>query len=144
MPKRISDVSLHVYVTPETLERVVAIVRRVVDDHVAERDVFAWRFTLPVDTDHHAHTMLETQWRLHNPAADPGARGSYEIALSLVGAPELLTEADLNALERQLVQGISTESGLPGAMAVPYVLHASSRDSFDLEENTELDHLTSF
>ncbi|WP_019928135.1 hypothetical protein [Nocardia sp. BMG111209] len=122
--------------TPETLERVVATVRRVVDDHVADRDVFAWRFTLPVDADHHAHTMLETRWRLDNPAAEPGTRGTYEIALSLVGAPDLLTEADLIDLERRLVQGISTGYGC-GAAAVPYVLHASSRDSFDMEENSE-------
>ncbi|MQY25407.1 hypothetical protein [Nocardia aurantia] len=143
MPKRISDVSLHVYVTPETLERVVATVRRVVDDHVADRDVFAWRFTLPVDTDHHAHMMLETRWRLDNPGTEPVAHGTYEIALSLVGPPDLLTEADLSSLERQLVQGISKGHGC-GATAVPYVLHASSRDSFDLEEHAELEHLTSF
>lgn len=61
MPKRISDVSLHVYVTPETLERVVDTVRAVVDEHLAERDVFAWRFTLPVDSDDPAHAELQSR-----------------------------------------------------------------------------------
>jgi hypothetical protein len=138
MPKRISDVSLHVYVTPETLDRVVETVRHVVDDHVAERDVFAWRFTLPVDPDQSAHTVLETQWRLDHPGADPGDRCTYEIALSLVGAAELLTEASLAALEHQLVLGISAEDG------VPYAIHAHNRESFDFEENRELDHSTRF
>ncbi len=132
MPKRISDVSLHVYVTPETLDRVVETVRRVVDDHVADRDVFAWRFTLPVDSDQPAHTLLETQWRLDHPGADPGERGTYEIALSLVGDEKLLTEASLTALEQQLVLSISNED------AVPYSIHALQRESFDLEENREL------
>ncbi|MCX4095090.1 hypothetical protein [Nocardia sp. alder85J] len=122
--------------TPETLEHVVTTVRRVVDEHVADRDVFAWRFTLPIDSDHPAHAELETRWRRAHPAADPGARGSYEIALSLVADAELLTAADLNALERQLVLGISAGGGTEG---VPYAIHASSRDSFDLEENRELD-----
>ncbi|WP_232236163.1 hypothetical protein [Nocardia sp. BMG51109] len=118
--------------TPETLDRVVETVRRVVDDHVADRDVFAWRFTLPVDSDQPAHTLLETQWRLDHPGADPGERGTYEIALSLVGDEKLLTEASLTALEQQLVLSISNED------AVPYSIHALQRESFDLEENREL------
>jgi hypothetical protein len=132
MPKCISDVSLHVYVTPETLDRVVATVRRVVDDHVAERDVFAWRFTLPVDTDQPDHAVLETQWRLDHPGTEPGDRRTYEIALSLVGDARLLTQANLAALERQLVLGMSTDE------AVPYSIRALHRESFDLEENREL------
>lgn len=132
MPKRISDVSLHVYVTPETLDRVVKTVRRVVDDHVGDSDVFAWRFTLPVESDQPAHTLLETQWLLDHPGADPSDRRTYEIALSLVGDQSLLTEANLNALEQQLMQDISNED------AVPYSIHALQRESFDLEENREL------
>ncbi len=132
MPKRISDVSLHVYVTPETLDRVVETVRRVVDDHVAERDVFAWRFTLPLDADQQPHPMLETQWLLDHPGTDPGDRRTYEIALSLVGDKKLLTEANLSALEQQLMLSISDED------AVPYSLHALQRESFDMEENREL------
>src|SRR5262249_37935950 len=115
-----------------TLDRVVAAVRRVVDDHVAERDVFAWRFTLPVDPDHDAHLLLETQWRLDHPGADPGDRHTYAIALSLVGEPRFLTEAALAALERRLVLRISAED------AVPYSIHALYRDGFDLEDNREL------
>ncbi|MFI5782196.1 hypothetical protein [Nocardia sp. NPDC051570] len=132
MPKRISDVSLHVYVTPETLERVVETVRRAVDDHVADRDIFAWRFTLPVDSDQPDHTVLETQWRLDHPGADSGGRSTYEIALSLVGDKKLLTAANLVTLERKLILGICTED------AVPHSIHALHRESFDLEENREL------
>jgi|GEM_PF-4767841 len=132
MPKRISDVSLHVYVTPETLERVVAIVRQVVDDHVADRDLFAWRFTLPVDPDQPDHTVLENQWRADHPRADPRERRTYEIALSLVGDATLLTEANLAQLEQQLMRYISAED------AVPYEIHTLHRESFDLEENREL------
>ncbi|MFF0490852.1 hypothetical protein ACWDSJ_18050 [Nocardia sp. NPDC003482] len=118
--------------TPEALERVVDTVRRVVDDHVADRDVFAWRFTLPVDPDQPDHTVLETQWRLDHPGADPGARRTYEIALSLVGDQRLLTEADLATLERKLILGICAVD------AVPHSIHALHRESFDLEENREL------
>ncbi|MCM6773214.1 hypothetical protein NDR87_07005 [Nocardia sp. CDC159] len=103
-----------------------------VDDHVADRDIFAWRFTLPVDADQPDHTVLETQWRLDHPGADPAGRRTYEIALSLVGDKKLLTEANLAALERKLVLGISTED------AVPHSIHALHRESFDLEENREL------
>ncbi|MBB5917842.1 hypothetical protein BJY24_006754 [Nocardia transvalensis] len=118
--------------TPETLDRVVRTVRRVVDDHVGESDVFAWRFTLPVDADHSAHALLETQWLLDHPGEDPGDRRTYEIALSLVGDRKLLTEANLTALEQQLMLSISDED------AVPYSIHALQRESFDLEENREL------
>jgi len=132
MPKCISDVSLHVYVTPETLDRVVATVRRVVDEHVADRDLFAWRFTLPVDADQPTHAVLETQWRLDNPDQDPGDRRTYEIALSLVGDAKLLTETNLAQLERRLMLCISAQD------AVPYEIHTLHRESFDLEENREL------
>lgn len=132
MPKRISDVSLHVYVTPETLDDVVATVRRVVDEHVADRDVFAWRFTLPVDSDQPDHTVLETRWRLDHPGVGPGTRRTYEIALSLVGGAELLTDASLAELESQLVLSISSDE------AVPHSIRARYRESFDLEENREL------
>ena len=132
MPKRISDVSLHVYVTPETLDRVVETVRRVVDDHVAERDVFAWRFTLPVDADHPLHTVLETQWYLDHPGRQPGTRRTYEIALSLVGDAKLLTKGNIARLEQKLVLGMSA------ADPFPYLIHALQREDFDLEENREL------
>ncbi|NKY52914.1 hypothetical protein [Nocardia vermiculata] len=131
MPKRISDVSLHVYVTPETLDRVVHTVRRVVDDHIAEHDIFAWRFTLPVDPDQPAHTVLETQWRLDHPERSTGTRRTYEIALSLVGEPEQLTESGLAALEHRLVLGIAISD------AVPYSIHALHRDSYEFDENRE-------
>lgn len=132
MPKCISDVSLHVYVTPETLDRVVATVRRVVDEHVADRDLFAWRFTLPVDPDQPSHAVLETQWRLDHPGGDPGERRTYEIALSLVGDAKLLTEANLAQLETRLMLCIADED------AAPYEIHTLHRESFDLEENREL------
>ncbi|WP_324192653.1 hypothetical protein [Nocardia transvalensis] len=103
-----------------------------VDEHVADRDVFAWRFTLPVEPDQPDHTLLETQWLLDHPGVDPGDRRTYEIALSLVGDKKLLTQANLSALEQRLVLEISAED------AVPYSIHALHRESFDLEENREL------
>ncbi len=131
MPKRISDVSLHVYVTPQTLDRVVGTVCRVVDEHVADRDLFAWRFTLPVEADDPTHRLLETQWRMDHPDAEPGERRTYEIALNLVGDARLLTKAAIARLEQRLVLGLSADEPLP------YVIHALQRESFDLEENRE-------
>ncbi|WP_319945210.1 hypothetical protein [Nocardia macrotermitis] len=118
--------------TPETLDRVVATVRRVVDQHVADRDLFAWRFTLPVEPDQPDHAMLETQWRLDNPDQDPGDRRTYEIAVSLVGDAKLLTGANLAQLETRLMLSLSTQD------AVPYEIRTLHRESFDLEENREL------
>lgn len=135
MPKRVSDVSLNVYATPEALDRVVENVRQVVDEQVAEHDVFAWRFTLPVDADQPPHVELENQWRTAHPETDPGARATSEIVLSLVGDPNALTEQYLEALERQLLLAISREPHVPCA------LHAEQRESFDIEENREFSEL---
>ncbi|MCP2292459.1 hypothetical protein [Nocardia amikacinitolerans] len=135
MPKRISDVSLHVYVTPETLEQVVETVRTVVDDHLHDRDVFAWRFTLPVETDHPAHVMLETQWRGGHPGSEPETRRTYEIALSLVGAPRDLTAPSLAALERRLMIETSCGTADPD---VPRTISTQRRDSFDFETEREI------
>ncbi len=132
MPKRISDVSLHVYVTPQTLDHVVQTVCRIVDDHVADRDIFAWRFTLPVECDDPTHTVLETQWRLDNPDDEPGDRRTYEIALSLVGEARQLTKAGIAKLEQQLILGLSADE------PIPYIVHALQRENFELEENREL------
>ncbi|QIS02937.1 hypothetical protein F5X71_11995 [Nocardia brasiliensis] len=133
MPNRISDLSLNVYVTSETLERVVQTVREVVDDHLQDRDVFAWRFTLPVDADDPAHAELETRWRAAHPEADPAERGTYEIALSLVGADTELTDADMAQLELHLCQGIS---GVAGA-DIPFSIRAMARADVDLDTERE-------
>ncbi|MBF6168348.1 hypothetical protein IU486_26880 [Streptomyces gardneri] len=141
MPKRISDVSLHVYVTPETLERVVDTVRAVVDDHLTDRDVFAWRFTLPVDIDDPAHTALAGRC----PAAVPGAladdRGTYEIALSLVGAPDQLTGDHMAALERQLLHAISGLARTEPGDEIPVSIRASQRTDVDLDIDRDLELL---
>ncbi|WP_433679410.1 hypothetical protein [Nocardia sp. CA-119907] len=134
MPKRISDVSLHVYVTPETLDRVVASVREVVDDHLQDRDVFAWRFTLPVESDAPEHILLETQWRVDHPGQEPGTRHTYEIALSLVGAPRDLTAPSLAALEKRLM--LETAS-CPTDLEIPRTIRMQRRDSFDFENERE-------
>ncbi|WP_330253895.1 hypothetical protein OG874_04670 [Nocardia sp. NBC_00565] len=134
MPKRISDVSLHVYVTPETLDRVVDSVRAVVDDHLQDRDVFAWRFTLPVESDAAAHSLLETQWRVDHPDTDPGARRTYEIALSLVGAPRDLTAPSLAALEKRLM--LETAS-YPTDLEIPRTIRMQRRDTFEFETERE-------
>ncbi|MBF6340546.1 hypothetical protein IU450_32320 [Nocardia abscessus] len=133
MPKRISDVSLHVYVTPEILERVVDTVRAVVDEHLADRDVFAWRFTLPVDADDPAHAALE-----NSSDSDPSYEGSddrstYEIALSLVGAPDQLTDDHMAALERQLLHGISELARTEPGRGIPVSIRASQRTDVDLD-----------
>ncbi|MBF6213218.1 hypothetical protein IU433_24095 [Nocardia puris] len=134
MPKRtISDVSLHVYVTPETLDRVVESVRAVVDDHLQDRDVFAWRFTLPVDADTPAHALLETQWRVDHPGLHPGTRRTYEIALSLVGAPRALTVQGLAALQRELETSCGTAD-----LDVPRTIRVQRRDSFDFDTEREI------
>ncbi|MEV6280933.1 hypothetical protein [Nocardia sp. NPDC051832] len=134
MPKRISDVSLHVYVTPETLDQVVETVRDVVDDHLQDREVFAWRFTLPVDPEDPAHIVLESQWRVDHPEADPGDRRTYEIALSLVGAPRDLTAPGLAALERRLM--LETARATTD-LEIPRTIRTQRRDSFDFEFERE-------
>lgn len=134
MPKRISDVSLHVYVTPETLDHIVETVRGVVDDHLQDREVFAWRFTLPVDTEDPAHILLETQWRVDHPGQEPAGRRTYEIALSLVGAPRDLTAPGLAALERRLM--METAGGATD-LEIPRTIRVQRRDSFDFETERE-------
>ncbi|WP_245722082.1 hypothetical protein [Nocardia crassostreae] len=118
--------------TPQILARVTKTVCRVVDEHVADRDIFAWRFTLPVECDDPTHTVLETQWRLDHPATDPGERRTYEIALSLVGEARQLTKAGIAKLEQRLVLELSANE------PIPYIVHALQRENFDLEENREL------
>ncbi|MBF6467603.1 hypothetical protein IU427_20780 [Nocardia beijingensis] len=140
MPKRISDVSLHVYVTPETLERVVDTVRAVVDEHLAERDVFAWRFTLPVDTDDPAHAALQSRC----PTDPPGAvadRATYEIALSLVGAPDQLTDDHLAELERRLLRAVSRLARTEPGPGIPVSIRASQRTHVDLDIDRDLELL---
>jgi hypothetical protein len=133
MPKRISDVSLHVYVTPEILERVVDTVREVVDDHLADRDVFAWRFTLPVDADDPAHLALESGCRADPPGEISGNRCTYEIALSLVGAPDQLTDAHMAALEHELLHAVSGLARTEPGGGIPVSIRASQRTDVDLD-----------
>lgn len=138
MPKRISDVSLHVYVTPETLESVVDTVCEVVNNHLRNRDVFAWRFTLPVEPDDDTHLMLETRWRTDHPGAEPTDCRTYEIALSLVGAASRLTEASVAALEHKLAVGISTLRPAPPQQTLPWNLRATHRETAAFDTNREL------
>ncbi|MFG1797265.1 hypothetical protein [Nocardia sp. NPDC049149] len=137
MPKRISDVSLHVYVTPETLEAIVETVRAVVDDHLQDRDVFAWRFTLPVDSDDRAHVALETHWRAAHPGQEPTGCGTHEIALSLVGAPAELSDADIAELEQQLRHRISGLAGEDPSREIPFSIRAMQRTDVDLDAERE-------
>ncbi|QIS11077.1 hypothetical protein [Nocardia arthritidis] len=131
MPKRISDVSLHVYVTTETLDRVVESVREVVDQHLRNREVFAWRFTLPVDADDAAHVLLETQWRMDHPGATPDGWRTYEIAISLVGPASRLTEANVAALEQKLAVGISALTPPPPSTTIPWTIRCRHRETYD-------------
>ncbi|MGQ4617075.1 hypothetical protein [Nocardia sp. R7R-8] len=141
MPKRISDVSLHVYVTPETLERVVDTVREVVDDHLLDRDVFAWRFTLPVDADDPAHAALESRCPTDPSGGGCDHRSTYEIALSLVGAPDQLTDDHMAALERQLLHRISGLARTEPRADIPVSIRASQRTDVDLDIDRDLELL---
>ncbi|WP_235211251.1 hypothetical protein [Nocardia brasiliensis] len=123
--------------TSETLERVVETVRAVVDEHLQDREVFAWRFTLPVDTDDPVHEALETQWRAAHPEQDPGDRGAYEIALSLVGARAELTDAAMARLEQQLRQGISGVAHSEPGGGIPFTIRAMERADVDLDTERE-------
>jgi hypothetical protein len=134
MPKRVSDVSLYVYVTPQTLEYVVETVRGVVDDHLQDREVFAWRFTLPVEAEASEHLLFETQWRVDHPGQEPSGRRTYEIALSLVGAPRDLTAPGLAALERRLM---AETACCDGELDTPRTIRTERRDSFDFDIERE-------
>ncbi|MFD9550996.1 hypothetical protein ACFWBG_26705 [Nocardia salmonicida] len=114
--------------TPEILDRIVASVRTVLDDHVHDRDIYAWRFTMPVDASDPIHRDLESQWRETVPGREPSAESTYEIALSLVGDPADLTDADIADLERGLALAV---------YGVPFTLRADQRT--DVVES-ELDH----
>ncbi|MGK8524677.1 hypothetical protein ACRS6B_25400 [Nocardia asteroides] len=118
--------------TPETLERVVDTVREVVDDHLTDRDVFAWRFTLPVDSDDPAHTELAGRCPAE-PRGVPDVRATYEIALSLVGAPDQLTDDHMVTLERQLLQAVSGLARTEPGRGIPVSIRASQRTDVDLD-----------
>lgn len=133
MPKRISDVSLHVYVTPEILDRIVTSVRTVLDDHLQDREVFAWRFTLPVDAADPLHRELESQWRRTHPGAEPEGEATFEIALSLVGEPADLTDADIADLEHGLALAVYGAA----AQAVPFALRADQRTDLEWDLDVE-------
>jgi len=126
MPKRISDVSLHVYVTPEALEQLVDTVRTTLTDQVCDRDVYAWRCTLPVEPDDPVHHRFDSRWRSNHPGRDPDDRATYEIALSLVGDPTELTETDVAALENDLTAGVDATCG-----EVPFTISAHQRTGVD-------------
>ncbi|MEV6064311.1 hypothetical protein AB0L62_30300 [Nocardia asteroides] len=121
------------FVTPETLDRIVAGIRMVLDDHLSDRDVFAWRFTLPVDGADPVHRDLESQWRRAHPGSEPGQEATAEIALSLVGDPADLTDADIADLEHGLALAVYGAAG----HAVPLRLRAHQRTDVELELDVE-------
>ncbi|MFC8385452.1 hypothetical protein [Nocardia sp. NPDC057272] len=125
------------YVTPEILDRIVASVRTVLDDHVHERDVYAWRFTMPVDASDPVHHELESQWRGSYPGLEPSGESTYEIALSLVGDPADLTDADITDLERGLALAVYGAAPPHHAHGVPFTLRAYQRTDVVAPE---LDH----
>ncbi|MBF6088647.1 hypothetical protein [Nocardia cyriacigeorgica] len=133
MPKRISDVSLHVYVTPENLERIVEAVRTALDDHLQDRDVFAWRFTLPAALDDPLHREFENSWRTAHSGHLPEGHGTYEIALSLVGDPAELTDADMVALQDRLRAGLDSVT----TADTPLAIRAHQRTDVDLYPTIE-------
>ncbi|MEU4313407.1 hypothetical protein [Nocardia sp. NPDC024068] len=128
MPKRISDVSLHVYVTPESLDRLVETVRAELDDHLDDGDVCAWRFTLPVADDDSRHREFDSRWRAGNPGLEPHGHATFEIALSLVGDPAELTDGYIGVLENRLLRSLDTLG--PGA---PFTFSAEQRTDFGIE-----------
>ncbi|MFF2088102.1 hypothetical protein ACFVVM_30345 [Nocardia sp. NPDC058176] len=123
--------------TPEILDRIVASIRTVVDDHLQDRDVFAWRFTLPVDTADPIHHDLETQWRGTHSGLDPKTEATYEIALSLVGDPVEFTDTDVTELEDCLVLAVYGAVGPPPCPGIPFRLRADQRTDLALELDRE-------
>ncbi|MFC4373104.1 hypothetical protein ACFO5K_03225 [Nocardia halotolerans] len=115
--------------TPEDLDRIVAGIRSVVDDHLQDRDVFAWRCTVPVDAAETVHQDLESQWHRSHPGDHPATEATFEIAIGLVGEPTELTGADIADLEHELALAVC------GAEPVPYTLRAHQRTDaeFDLD-----------
>lgn len=128
MSKRISDVSLHVYVTPENLERLVDTVRAELADHLADGDVCAWRFTQPVAEDDARHREFETRWRAENSGVEPCGHATFEIVLSLVGDPDELTDSFVRTLEHRLLRALDALG-----LAAPYTFSAEQRTDFDIE-----------
>ncbi|MFB7879124.1 hypothetical protein ACFC06_28085 [Nocardia sp. NPDC056064] len=118
--------------TPDVLDRIVAGIRTVVDDHIQDREVFAWRFTLPVDATDPVHGELESQWRGTHPGRPSAGEATYEIALSLVGEPGELTDADTAHLEHGLT---GTVDDVAPGHAVPFRLRAHQRTDRALELN---------
>ncbi|MFD4460898.1 hypothetical protein [Nocardia sp. NPDC058480] len=113
--------------TPEILDRIVASVRTVLDDHVHDRDVYAWRFTMPVDASDPVHRDLEAQWRGCSPGLEPSTESTYEIALSLVGDPADLTDADIADLEHGLALAVYGAAPPHPGRGVPFILRAHQR-----------------
>ncbi|MFC6014475.1 hypothetical protein [Nocardia lasii] len=124
--------SLHVYATPEILDRIVAGIRDVLDDHLHDRDIYAWRFTLPVDAEDVVHRDLAAQWRERRPERAPGAERAYEVALSLVGDPAELTDTDIADLEHGIALAVYAAD-----TDVPFTLRAHQRTDVVVPE---LDH----
>ncbi|MFD5180305.1 hypothetical protein ACFWM1_31150 [Nocardia sp. NPDC058379] len=119
--------------TPEILDRIVASVRTVLDDHLQDREAFAWRFTLPVDAADPLHRELESQWRATHPDTAPETEAAFEIALSLVGDPADLTDADIADLEHGLALAVYGAA----SHAVPFVLRADQRTDLEWELDVE-------
>ncbi|MGW5383794.1 hypothetical protein [Nocardia sp. NPDC003963] len=128
MPKRISDVSLHVYVTPEILKDLVDTVRVELAEQLGDGDICAWRFTLPIAEDDARHRDFDDRWRTANPGAEPLGRATFEIALSLVGDPAELTDSYLATLEHRLLRGLETLG--PGD---PFTFRTEQRTDVDME-----------
>ncbi|MEU1982736.1 hypothetical protein [Nocardia sp. NPDC019395] len=128
MPKRISDVSLHVYVTPETLEELVDSVRTELAEHLDDGEICAWRCTLPVAENDSRHREFDHRWRAGNPGIEPSGHATFEIALSLAGDPAELTDGYIDALEHRLLRGLDALG--PGA---PFTLSAEQRTDVDME-----------
>ncbi|WP_239004121.1 hypothetical protein [Nocardia panacis] len=124
--------------TAETLDRVVQTVREAVDQHLRNREVFAWRFTLPVDIDDEAHLLLETQWRLDHPGLAPRQCHTYEIAISLVGPASRLTESGVAALENKLAARLSALAAAPPGTTIPWTMRCRHHQTKDFDTNREL------
>lgn len=128
MPKRISDVSLHVYVTPDTLAEVVASVCHALEDQLDSCGVVAWRSTLPVACDDPRHANFDEHWRRWHPGCTPDGHATYEIALSLLGDPAEFTDKDVDAFEKRLAADVQALTPTP----VPFSISA--------HQHTDIDH----
>ncbi|WP_280351440.1 hypothetical protein, partial [Nocardia abscessus] len=102
-------------------------------NHPPAAAVCPWRSTLPAAAPHPAPAALAPRCHTDPSCGGPDDRGTYEIALSLVGAPDQLTDDHMAGLERQLLHRISGLARTEPGRGIPVSIRASQRTDVDLD-----------